>query len=321
MNDCRAWRGRSYLVAAVVACLLPHAGGARDVGSAQDEAAAQDAGAAQGAGAGQGAGAARDAAPQELRSADAAGAGSEKSTVIYVVRRGWHIDVGFAAADIQAPLNSVAGEFPGVRYLFFGFGDRHYLLAKERNAPVSLGALWPGPGMILATALGSSPQDAFGAVHVVALAVTDEQMRNAQAFIWRSLGGQSKDGGQSNDRENGALQSYESYGPGPYEGSLYFAATPRYSAFHTCNTWAAQSLAAAALPIRSAGVFFAGQLWDQVRRLERKQAGGPNGTDRPHDNHQLHDNDQPVGADQGHGTDQLQGGLVPSWHTTVVPEF
>ena len=278
MNDCRASRGRSYFLAALLASLLPYAGAARDSGAAQDSAAAQ--------------GAESGAAPQELRGADPAEAGSAKSTVIYVVRRGWHIDVGFAAADIQPPLNSVAEQFPGVRYLFFGFGDKHYLLAKDRNAPVSLGALWPGPGMILATALASSPQDAFGTVHVVALAATEEQTRNVQAFIWRSMRGpaesdegQSKDGGQSqsknvgqsSNRENGAVRPY---GPGPYEGSLYFAATPRYSALHTCNTWAAQSLAAAALPIHSAGVLFAGQLWRQVRRLEKKQAGGLNGADQ-----------------------------------------
>jgi Protein of unknown function (DUF2459) len=295
MNDRRASRGRSYLSAALFVSLLPYAGAA------------------------QGAGAVRDAAPQEFRGADAGRAGPAKSAVIYVVRRGWHIDVGFPAADMQPPLNSVASEFPGVQYLFFGFGDRHYLLAKDRNAPVLLGALWPGPGMILATALGSPPQDAFGAVHVVALAVTQEQTRNAQAFIWRSLGG------QSSDQENGALQAY---GAGPYEGSLYFAATPRYSALHTCNTWAAQSLAAAALPIHSAGVLFAGQLWVQVRRLEKKQsAGGLNGTDRLDDTTQLHGADQLHATDQldpttqQHDTDQLHGGLVPSWHTTVVPEF
>ncbi len=212
-----------------------------------------------------------------------------ESTVIYVVRRGWHIDVGFAAADIQPSLNSVAGQFPEMRYLFFGFGDRHYLLAKHRNTSVLLDALWPGRGMILATGLSSSPQEAFGTVHVAALAVSEEQARDAQAFIRRSLDEQSA------GREGGALKPYRS---GPYEGSLYFAATPRYSAFHTCNTWAAESLAAAGLPIHSAGVIFAGQLWVHVRRLEKKQSAG--------------------GL---HGTDQLQGGLDPSWHTTVVPEF
>jgi hypothetical protein len=53
-------------------------------------------------------------------------------------------------------------EFPGAQYLFFGFGDRHYLLAKNRGAPVALAALWPGRGMFLATGLTSAPSVAFG---------------------------------------------------------------------------------------------------------------------------------------------------------------
>ena len=203
----------------------------------------------------------------------------QDSTVIYVARRGWHVDIGFAAADLQPPLKSLIGEFPGVRYLFFGFGDRRYLLAKHRNAPVLLSALWPGPGMILATGLSSPPPAAFGADHVAALAVTVRQASDAQAFVWYSL-----------DKPSSANDPVKSYAPGPYEGSLFFTATPKYSAFHTCNTWAAESLAVAALPIHSTGVVFAGQLWAQVRRTARIQA-------------------------------QLQGGLLPSWQTTVVPEF
>jgi hypothetical protein len=187
----------------------------------------------------------------------------QDSVVIYAVRRGWHVDIGFAAADLQPPLKSLINEFPGVQYLFFGFGDRRYLLAKHRNAPVLLSALWPGPGMILATGLTSPPSIAFGDRHIVALTVTVRQASAAQTFMWHSLGK------QSSDNESDPVKSYA---PGPYEGSLFFTATPKYSAFYTCNTWAAESLAAAALPIHSAGVVFAGQLWAQVRRVEKKQS-------------------------------------------------
>lgn len=264
--------------------------------------------------------AARDAAPQESTPqesvpqdsvprtgaagadvADAAGGDTAKPVVIYVVRRGWHMDIGFAAGDLQPPLHAVVGQFPGVRYVFFGFGDQRYLLAKDRNAPVSLAALWPGRGMILATALASSPQDAFGGAHVIALSVTQEQARDTQAFVWHSL-------------ENGI----QPYATGPYEGSSFFAATPRYSAFHTCNTWAAESLRAAALPIHSTGVIFAGQLWRQVRRLAKKQSvGGKQSADRLSGaGAQL-----PGAAQMYRLADQRHGGWVPSWHTTVVPPF
>ncbi len=109
------------------------------------------------------------------------------SPVIYVARRGWHIDVGFARADLKPPLESLACEFPGVRYLFLGFGDQQYLVAKTHNAPVLLAALWPGRGMLLTTGLKTLPQDAFGAAHVVALRVAPQQLIDAQIFVWNSL--------------------------------------------------------------------------------------------------------------------------------------
>jgi hypothetical protein len=226
--------------------------------------------------------------------------------VIYVARRGWHVDIGFSAADLKPPLKSVLDEFPGAQYLFFGFGDRRYLLARHRNAPVLLAALWPGPGMILATGLTSPPAAAFGAPHVVALAVTARQASDAQDFVWHSLDTASGSDPQAVDKP------VKSYAAGPYEGSLFFTAVPKYSALYTCNTWVAQALAAAALPIHSEGVIFAGQLWKRVLRLEKQpsvlvqpMASPPTAS-------------LPATARL---PAQRQGGLVPSWQTTVVPEF
>jgi hypothetical protein len=197
--------------------------------------------------------------------------------VIYIARRGWHIDIGFNAADLQSPLASLVPEFPGVRYLFFGFGDEHYLLAKHRNAPVMLAALWPGRGMILATGLKSSPDDAFGAAHVITLTVTRAQLLAAEDFVQRSFGAGTAvtgmgvtDSGVTGTRVSD-MGPIRPYARGPYDGSLYFIAKQKYSALHTCNTWVAEVLKAAGLRVHTAGVVFAGQLWTQARRLEREQ--------------------------------------------------
>ena len=176
---------------------------------------------------------------------------------IFVIRRGWHVDVGFAAADLAPPLASLAAYFPGARYLVFGFSDRRYLLAKARDSGGSLAALWPGPGLILATGLRATPPAAFGAGHVLALPVSAVQAQAAQRFVWNSIA------------QHPAVVS--PYAEGPYPGSLFFAAAEHYDAFDTCNTWAARALAAAGLAIRTRGVVFAGQIWSQVRHL----AGAP----------------------------------------------
>jgi uncharacterized protein DUF2459 len=190
----------------------------------------------------------------------AAGARLPPSATIYVVRRAWHIDIGFAVDELDAPLRALAQPFPGTRYLSFGFGDRRYLEARNRGLPNMLAALWPGKGLILMTALEDSPARSFGEQQVIALPLDAEQARAAQSYILASLA-----------QQDGAAQSE---GPGPYEGSEYLRAVAQYSAIHTCNTWAAEVLQAAGVPVRSRGVLFAGQLWRQVRAAAVPEVSG-----------------------------------------------
>jgi hypothetical protein len=178
----------------------------------------------------------------------------DSPTTIYVARRGWHIDIGFRTSDLLPPLASLSAAFPGARYLFFGFGDRHYLLVAHKNFPGLLGALWPGAGVVLATALEQSPDDAFGAQQVIELTVGAAAAQAAQVFVWNSL-----------VQDQGAAVFYSG---GPYGASQYLSAVPRYSATHTCNTWAAEVLGAAGVPVRSHGVWFAWQLWSQTQRIQ-----------------------------------------------------
>ena len=180
------------------------------------------------------------------------------ASTVYVARRGWHIDVGMAVADLTPPLASAAQTLPQAQYIFFGFGDRHFLLAKHHNAPVLLASIWPGRGLMLLTGLTAAPEQGFGADHVIRLTVSAEQMQALQVFVWKSL--QTRDG---------ALTAQD---PGPYEDSMYLPAAMKYSALHTCNTWVAEALRAGGFHVHSAGVIFAGQLWPQVRRLKRERA-------------------------------------------------
>ena len=171
---------------------------------------------------------------------------------MYVIKRGWHIDVGVAVADLQPHLWRMSAAFQGPRYLLFGFGDRHYLLHK--GAGNLLAALWPGPGIVLVTSLrAAQPEDVFGNDDVVRLDLTPQQMSDLQSFIWYTLGA--------------SVDSITPIAPGPYPESAYYESVLRYSAAHTCNTWAAEALRTAGLPVDSFGVEFAWQLWHQVRPL------------------------------------------------------
>lgn len=198
---------------------------------------------------------------------------SHAASEFYVARRGWHVDVGFAVTDLPATFAPLAADFPGARYLFFGFGDRHYLLAAHGRSPSMLLALWPGRALILATGLRASPAEAFGASQVVALRLDEKERDAAAAFVLHSLEG----------------PPLPQPLPGPYPGSEYFAARGRYSALYTCNTWVAETLretyggeaygagtetTGKGLDhhnLHSRGVLFAGQVWRMAHRLASEQ--------------------------------------------------
>jgi hypothetical protein len=110
---------------------------------------------------------------------------------------------------------------------------------------------------MLVTGPTASLQVAFGGENVIEIPVSAAQLHAAQAFVGRSL-----------LTQNGAIAPLRA---GPYESSFYYSTLQRYSAVHTCNTWAAEALKAAGLPVHSLGVDLSGQLWIQARRLGHGQ--------------------------------------------------
>jgi hypothetical protein len=180
---------------------------------------------------------------------------------VYVIKRPWHVEVGIALADAQPPLRPVAAAFPEARYLLFGFGDRRYLL--QGGAGNMVAAVWGGAGLVLVTNVGlQQPEQVFGQNNVVRVALTPRQMSDLQGFIARTFAW----------RDGAIVPVFPgSHAVGSY--SAYYESVQRYSALHTCNTWAAEALKSAELPVSSAGVEFAWQLWEQVRRLEDTSPG------------------------------------------------
>jgi hypothetical protein len=174
---------------------------------------------------------------------------------LFVVKRGWHIDIGVAVQALTPALRPAQAQMPQAKYLLFGFGDRRYLTARSQRFDALIAALRPGAALILLTGLPDTPQDAFGVQAVRTLRLRPEQMQALQGFI-----------GQTLAHSQAGVVPVQA---GPYAGSTYLAALPRYSGLHTCNTWAAQALHAAGLPVHARGVVFAWQLWMQLPRLQR----------------------------------------------------
>jgi hypothetical protein len=192
-------------------------------------------------------------APPRTPALEPPGLAAARSAVVHVIRRDWHVSIALSVADLGAPLAPLAGRFPDARYLDVGFGDRRYLTRPDTASFGMVAAVWPGAGLLLVTGFAAAPESAFAAAEVIAIAVTPQERARVEAFIGGSLAG--------------ATAPVVPYANGSLPGSLFFAASRRYSGLYTCNTWVAEALGAAGLPVRSRGILLAGQVWRQLRRL------------------------------------------------------
>jgi uncharacterized protein (TIGR02117 family) len=177
---------------------------------------------------------------------------------VYVVGRGWHTDIGLPVDEVTGPLASLEGDFPGVRFMVFGFGEREFYMERGAGSGEMLAALLPSKSAILMTALNAPPTEAFAGHHVVVLHLPPSDVARIVARLWVGL-------------EKHADGSAVRLADGPYLGSMFYASTETYDGFHTCNTWTALVLHDGGLPINTQ-VLFAGQVMQQVSRIAALQA-------------------------------------------------
>jgi hypothetical protein len=180
--------------------------------------------------------------------------------VVTVVKRGWHTDVCLRREDGGAWLGVLARDYAGARFLCLGFGERQFVVARHHDLLTMVSALLPSEGALLLTALNAPPADAFDPTQVVSLRISRIGLAGLQAFL-------------RNSTQTDAAGEPVRLGDGPYAGSTFFGATETYDGFYTCNTWTADALRSARVPV--GGVLFSGDVMDEVRRIAATQTAGP----------------------------------------------
>jgi len=167
--------------------------------------------------------------------------------VVYVLGRGWHTQIGLAADRLEGSLGVFRTIFPGARAVMFGYGKRTFMVAPpDKISEFVLGPI-PGPAVIEVIGLNVSPPEAYGTEGMIALALPPGGAEKLSRFLWNDL---------QQDRAGGPRL----VAGGPFGGSLFYAARSGYDLFHSCNTWIAEALHAAGLPIESDFLVLSGQM-------------------------------------------------------------
>ncbi len=177
---------------------------------------------------------------------------------VFVVGRGWHTDIAVPASALDGPASQLIADLQGVRFVSVGFGERQFYMNRHPSFGGMLTALLPSQSALLVTTLRAAPPAAFGAEHVVRVAVSVAARQRIVAAIWHEL-------------ETTPDGMPRRLAPGPYPGSVFYASRGTYDALNTCNTWTADTLRAGGLPM-PAGVLFASSVMAAARRIAAAQA-------------------------------------------------
>ena len=179
---------------------------------------------------------------------------ASRSELVYVISGGWHTEIGLPAETISDPLAALKTEFPSAGYLVFGWGARDYYMARDPGMGDILRALTPGPAVMLVIPLSVTPQTAFGVSNTFPVYVSRDGIERLYELLWNYLVA---------DKEGAPRR----IGTGPYPESVFYASAGAYNLSHTCNTWTAEALRVAGLPVSATGVVFAAQILDQLPPL------------------------------------------------------
>ncbi len=173
---------------------------------------------------------------------------------VFLLTHGWHTDIAVPADEISGKLTLFLRRFPGARTIVFGYGKRNYMTEATHGVGDWLGGPFPGDGAIEVSALHTGLAAAYGARHIIAIDLPPGGAQRLSAYVWANFA-KHKTGRPI------------AVGHGDFPGSIVFLAASTYDLSHTCNTWSAQVLAAAGLPIQPTGIMFSNQIDGAARQL------------------------------------------------------
>jgi uncharacterized protein (TIGR02117 family) len=182
---------------------------------------------------------------------------------IVVVQHGWHTGIVVPQSLDRPPFQSLQPHFSESPYYEFGWGDRDYYMGRETGPWGALKAgLWPTASVMHIVAMPQPP-------HLQFADADQEELLISYAGYLRLLQYFSAHFTFDDQGRVIALQ------PGLYGNSLFFEAQGRFHLARTCNTWTAQALNAAGVPMRTFMTVTAGSVLNQVRKAREQQTFSP----------------------------------------------
>jgi uncharacterized protein (TIGR02117 family) len=175
---------------------------------------------------------------------------------VFIVHDAWHAAIVLAKKDISPDGVPELADLPQARFIEFSWGDKDYFPNPNAGVFAALrAAFWSSGSVLHVVGVTTDVKDFYPTSEIVELKLSVPAFARLQDFIAQTFS-RPKAG---NARPSAGLFPY----------SRFYPATRKFSLLKTCNTWVAEALESAGLPIVPSSVITAGQLAEQIDKATK----------------------------------------------------
>jgi uncharacterized protein (TIGR02117 family) len=172
---------------------------------------------------------------------------------VFIVHDAWHAAIVIKEADVTTAVLPELRDFPTAEYLEFSWGDRDYFPAPDGGFGMALrAAFWSSGSILHVVGFKEAVRNAYPGAEITEIPLSEEGFQGLVSFISDTF---------SRPHPPAPAEAR----PGLFANGRFYAAEGKFSFLRTCNTWVAEALSAAGLPISPGYVITAGNLSHQVR--------------------------------------------------------
>jgi uncharacterized protein (TIGR02117 family) len=187
-------------------------------------------------------------------------AGQSSCASVFIVHDTWHAAIVLRTSDISAiSIDALPelGDFPDVQFIEFSWGDQDYFPDPNSGVWAALrAAFWSGGSVLHLVGFNEAIAQFYPGAKLTELRLDANGYRRMIDFISQTFA-----------RPAAKIRAPASSGLFAY--SRFYPARTHFSVLRTCNSWVAEALEAAGLPLSPRWVITASNLASQLEALNR----------------------------------------------------